>query len=101
MKKGLNENIKCLRINHGMNQVELAKKLGVTKQCISNWENDNIFPSIDMLIKIANFFKVSTDMLLGLNTENTISADGLTERQSAHIRMLVRDFCDANKTTES
>lgn len=57
--------IKNLRQSRELNQVQLAEKLGVKKQSISNWENDNIMPSIDMLIRIANFFHVSTDYLLG------------------------------------
>ena len=61
----LNDNIRNLRIARGLNQVEFAKRLGVTKQCISNWENDNVVPSIEMLCKIADFFEVSTDYLLG------------------------------------
>lgn len=64
MLYSLNENIKRLRISHGMNQVEFARLLGVTKQCVSNWENDNVLPSIDMLTKIADVFKVRTDYLL-------------------------------------
>lgn len=47
--------IKYLRQSAGINQVQLAEKLGVSKQSISNWENDNIMPSIDMLVKIADF----------------------------------------------
>ncbi len=50
----LGEQIKKLRMNKNLSQVDLAKKLCVTKQSISNWENENIMPSIDMLIKIAN-----------------------------------------------
>ena len=61
----LNERIKELRISRGMSQVEIAEKLGVSKQSVSNWENDNIQPSIDMLIKISHLFSVSTDYLLG------------------------------------
>ena len=68
----ISENIRQLRIAKGINQVELAKELGVTKQCVSNWENDNILPSIEMLIKIADFFGVSTDFLLGITKEKVI-----------------------------
>ena len=38
----LNERIKELRTASGISQVELAEKLGVSKQSVSNWENDNI-----------------------------------------------------------
>ena len=61
----LNERIRELRNAAGISQVELAEKLGVSKQSVSNWENDNIQPSIEMLVKIARTFNVSTDFLLG------------------------------------
>lgn len=57
--------LKRLRLSIALNQVQLADKLGVKKQSISNWENDNIMPSVDMLVKIADFFGVTTDYLLG------------------------------------
>lgn len=60
----IGETIRELRDSFNISQVELAKNLGVTKQCVSNWENDNILPSIDMLIKISKFFNVTTDYLL-------------------------------------
>ena len=61
--------IKNLRQSKELNQVQLAEKLGVKKQRVSNWENDNIMPSIDMLIKIADFYHVSTDYLLGRDVQ--------------------------------
>lgn len=36
--------LKELRTAYDLNQVQLAKELGVSKQSISNWENDNILP---------------------------------------------------------
>ena len=56
--------IKKLRTAHNLNQVQLAGKLNISKQTVSNWENNNILPSIEMLVKIAQFFMVSTDYLL-------------------------------------
>lgn len=96
MFKLLNEKIKELRKSFGISQTQLATNLGVSKQCVSNWENDNILPSIDMLIKISEFFKVSTDYLLGLNNENVIDVSGLTQNEKAHIVLLIKDLL--NKT---
>ncbi len=93
----LNENIKRLRLSRNLSQVDLAKSLGVTKQSISNWENDNIQPSIEMLIRISNFFSVSTDHLLGLENKNYIEVSGLTERQLAHITAIIDDIKDSSK----
>ena len=94
----LNEKIRELRIAHGYNQVDFAKKLGVTKQCVSNWENDNVLPSIEMLVKIADIFKVKTDFLLGREPERSIDISGLTEEQAGHISLIIRDFEALNKT---
>ena len=58
------DRIKNLRISHNLSQVQLAEQLNVSKQTISNWENNNILPSIEMLINIAQYFSVSTDFLL-------------------------------------
>ena len=58
--------LKKLREFSNLTQKDLADKLGVTKQSVSNWENGNILPSIEMLVSIANFFSVSTDYLLGI-----------------------------------
>lgn len=93
----IGETIRELRDSFNISQVELAKNLGVTKQCVSNWENDNILPSIDMLIKISKFFNVTTDYLLGLKDTTTINVDGLTLSEIAHIKLLVDDLRSKNK----
>ena len=88
----LNKQIKKLRTDYGISQVELAKHLCVTKQSVSNWENDNIQPSIEMLIRIADFFKVSTDFMLGLDTKQTIDVSDLTDTQIAHLKLIISDL---------
>ena len=88
----LNENIKRLRMLHHLSQVELAAELGVSKQCVSNWENDNVQPSIEMLIKIVKFFNVSCDYILDLSEVNDISCNGLTESEITHIKLLINDL---------
>ena len=92
----LNENIKKLRIAQGINQVEFAKILCVTKQCVSNWENDNVVPSIDMLCKIADFFGVSTDYLLGRSERRVVEVSNLTDEQISHITSIVNDLGKLN-----
>lgn len=88
----LNDNIKQLRQSNNMTQTELAEKLGVSKQCVSNWENDYIQPSIEMLVKIAKFFKVSTDQLLDIDDKITIDVTGLSSTEVAHIRQIIDDL---------
>ena len=86
--------LKELRLSKGITQVELAKSLGVTKQFVSNWENDNIQPSIDMLIRIAGYFSVSTDYLLGLSSSQPLVVAGLTKKQIAHIQAVINDILE-------
>ena len=47
----------------GHPRVELAHRLGVSKQSVSNWKSNNIQPSIELLEKIAGLFGVMTDHL--------------------------------------
>lgn len=88
----LNERIKELRIARGLSQVELAEKLCVSKQSVSNWENDNIQPSIEMLIKISRIFSVSTDFLLGEDSRTFIEVTGLSQLQASHIQQVIEDI---------
>ncbi len=88
----LNERIKQLRIDRNITQVALAKDLSVSKQSVSNWENNNIQPSIDMLIKIAEFFSVSTDYLLGLDNKKYVEIAGLSDIKIAHIQQIINDM---------
>ena len=75
-----------------MSQVELARLLGVSKQSVSNWENDNIQPSIEMLVRLSEVFSVSTDYLLGLERVERLEVEGLSPEIVTHIRQLIDDF---------
>ena len=88
----LHEKIRRLRTAHGITQVELAHRLGVSKQSVSNWESNNIQPSIELLEKIADLFGVTTDYLLGREDLQVLDVSGLTAPQVAHLQMLVEDL---------
>ena len=88
----LHEKIRRLRTAHGITQVELAHRLGVSKQSVSNWESNNIQPSIELLEKIADLFGVTTDYLLGREDLQVLDVSGLTAQQVAHLQMLVEDL---------
>ena len=93
----LGEVIRQLRISHNLNQVQLAEKLSVSKQTISNWENNNILPSIEMLVRISKFFSVSTDFLLELDTRDYIEVTGLSPKHLAHIQPIISDILGIEK----
>lgn len=88
----LSSRIKELRIALNYSQVDLASKLSVTKQTISNWENDNIQPSIEMLLKLSDFFGVTTDYLLGREDTPRLSVAGLSLDEISHLNMIIKDI---------
>ena len=59
------ENLIRLRKELNISQEKLASQLYVTQQCVSEWENDSIEPTLSNLIKLADFFDVSLDYLSG------------------------------------
>ena len=88
----LSESIRILRQARNWTQVDLAKKLNVSKQSVSNWENDNILPSIEQLMKIADIFSVSTDYLLGRDSKQQLDVTGLSDKEIAHIQQIISDI---------
>ena len=88
------EQIQMLRKARKMSQVELGKRLGVTKSCICNWESDNAQPSVEMLVRMATLFSVSTDYLLGVEKDEAVLIDvtGLSGDEVAHIQQIVDDL---------
>ena len=88
----LGQRIHELRLAFGWSQVELAKRLNVSKQTVSNWENENIQPSIEMLVRLSKIFNVGTDYLLGLEEIPRLSIEGLPTSVIAHLSLLIEDY---------
>jgi transcriptional regulator with XRE-family HTH domain len=63
----ISENLKRLRRSKDITQEALADILDVSAQSVSRWECGENFPDITLLPAIANFFDVSTDVLLGMD----------------------------------
>ena len=59
--QNLQENRKRLKLS----QEALANQLYVTRQSVSQWENDRTMPSVDLLLKLSEIFDTSVDALLG------------------------------------
>lgn len=91
------DTVKSLRLSHNLSQVQLANALNVSKQTVSNWENNNILPSIEMLIKISRYFSVSADFLLELDNRSYIEVTGLSEIHLAHIQQIIQDILGNKK----
>ncbi len=60
------ERLRDLRTERGLNQSELAEKIGTTQRKVSYWETGKVEPDFLSLSKLAEFFSVSIDFLVGL-----------------------------------
>ncbi len=65
--------VKELREKSGLSMDQLATKLNVTKSRVNMWENNGTVPRMDVLVKLANYFNVTTDYLLGNDDTSNIS----------------------------
>lgn len=82
--------LKTLRLQVNMTQPQLANKLGLTKSVISAYETGLRMPSYDVLIHIAQIFKVSTDYLLGQEPPELLDLSGLTPSEKYALKMLIK-----------
>mgnify|MGYP005761273639 CR=1 FL=1 len=83
--------LKDLREEHNLTQKELGALVGVAQSNINRWENGTVRPSADFVVKLADYFGVSTDYLLGRTDELGAilpSAPSLTQQE----QNLLQDF---------
>lgn len=92
----LGENIAALRKNRGFTQEELAKRLGVSPQAVSKWENGTACPDIALLPEIADIFSVTVDDLMRAPAERLISDENNQEKDESTADKSASDFNDCN-----
>ena len=88
----LGQRIIEMRTALGWSQVELAKRLRVAKQTVSNWENENIQPSIEMLVRLAKLFNVTADYMLGFEREVQLNVEGFPLSFVVHLSQIIDDY---------
>lgn len=91
------EIFKSLRKQSGLTQSELGRRVGLSKAVVSKYENGMGYPTFDTLIRIAKYFGVTTDYLLGVENGSTLDVSGLTESQLEAVHRTVNEFKKANK----
>lgn len=60
----ISDRIQSLRKMKGISQEELADKIGVSRQAVSKWENEQSIPDLDKVIIMSEYFGVTTDYIL-------------------------------------
>ncbi len=94
----LGDRIKMIRESNGLSQVEFGESLNVSKQTVSNWENNNVQPSVDILRDMASKYNVSSDFLLELDDRlNIYSSTQLSIDMVTHIQIIINDMLSLMK----
>ncbi len=96
----LSVRLRQLRLDKQLRQEQVARLVGVSKGAISAYETDIRQPSYDILIRLANLYRVSVDYLLGRTDDRTLDISGLTAREVAMITELVASMSAKNQKLE-
>ncbi len=98
MQQHFAETLRNLRKEKGITQAELARQLYMNKSMISAYEKESRMPSLDVLIKMSEFFNVTLDYLLGVEREHTndkdrtIDVSGLNDKQINALKEIIKAF---------
>ena len=93
--------LKELRLQYDLGQAQVAKMANVTKNAISTYENGTRQPSFETLIRLAVIYRVSTDYLLGVDSDQSLDISGLTEDDVAAIKRLVEIMSEKNASIQN
>ena len=88
--------LKQLRKSHNLTQAELGKNVWLSKAVVSKYENGLGYPTFDVLIRIADFFGVTTDYLLGVSKGKTIDVSDLSDSQIDALHRIIIEFSKTN-----
>ena len=90
----LADKLKKLRKSKNITQSELGKAIGMSSSVITHYESGDRMPSFDVLIKLAYFYGVTTDYLLGINDRKILSIDilGFNDGQVQSLLNIINEF---------
>ncbi len=86
------KNLKYFREFSGLNQPELAKKIGTSQANISRWERDEVIPNIEFCAKMAEFYGITIDELLGISGDAKTVTSVMGETYTAEERKLIEIY---------
>ncbi len=84
-----------LREKQKLSQEQLGRRVGRSKSVISSYENNLKLPPLSILTDFAAIFNVSLDYLVGIDKNEMVSIDGLTDQQKQVIQTIVFEFRDS------
>lgn len=95
--------LKELREENNLSQWDVANGIQTSQRNIGRWENGDVIPSADAVVKLADFFQVSADYLLGRTDDlgNIVVQSGSDFATSPAEQRLVLDFRRLPPDTQS
>lgn len=81
-----------LRMTRNLSQAALGKKINRSKSVICAYENNQRIPPLEVLTDMAVLFNVSLDYLVGIDKNEMVSIDGLTDDQKDIIHAMIHEF---------
>ena len=97
MMPTFSKRLKELRLSRHLRQEQVARLIGVNTNAISTYENDLRQPSFEILVRLANLYRVSTDYLLGISDHRYCDLSELTEEEASMICELVKNMSKKNE----
>lgn len=94
----LHTNLKYYRLQKGLSQTEVANRIGVSRQAISNWEAKRAYPDLDNIVLLCKLYGITTDALLGNDTKQQIGETDTTCNSSSESQ---QDYRILGKTTQN
>ncbi len=87
------ERITAIRKAAGHTRPQMAEALGISQSTVISWEHQQRMPSLDMLIKLADLYQVTTDELLGrpLPLPAAPPAPNLSPLQNQRLKQLIKE----------
>ena len=82
-------NLVELRLQKNASQKEIADELNINRTTYRSWEKEINEPNIEALKKLADYYQVSIDRLVGRQFTNALYLDSLTDEQKKIINMII------------
>ncbi len=93
----IGEKICELRNKRDLTQQALAKHMGVTRSSVNAWEMGISIPSVEKIIDLAEFFHVSVDYLLGVDSTLKVDISKLNETERKYVHNLISIFIESKR----
>ena len=86
------QRLEDLRVDNDKTQIEIAEYLNLNRNVYWRYEKGEREIPVWAVIKLADYYRVSTDYLLGLKNRQTLDVSGLSAEQILHLQALINDL---------